>query len=404
MTLSTAGIRRSFGRTASSDSRCVRWRHSVPGTLRSLTMASGLFLAFLPAGCTGTPMDPPLDPISIAFEGRTERGGVITLRAEAAGVTLAPELVAWTVSPASAAEIDSVGVATLLAAGPIVVTAEADGERTATLSIDIAIPPTVVFDRLTDGNRDIWRVALDGGELTRLTTHAADDSDPSAVGDHIVFVSYRDGNAELYATTLEGGVERRLTTRGSADLSPALSPGGDRVAFTNNGSGVSKVWTMPFAGGAGAVTMPGRTSATDIHASPDWHPAGGILAFVSTLPGSADILAVALPDVTIEPLVTGSRAEVEPAWSPDGDRVAFVSNRDGDTELYLLTLSSGEIVRLTNRPGGDSQPAWLPDGRIVYTSTEGGSTRLRWLDPDAPEEVHDVPTGGTGASHPSGVL
>ena len=41
---------------------------------------------------------------------------------------------------------------------------------------------------------------------------------------------------------------------------------------------------------------------------------------------------------------------------------------------------------------------------IDLLSEEGGTTSLRWLDPARPERTYEVPAGGPGAAHPSGVL
>lgn len=363
-----------------------------------------VLLALATSACERSPTENlPGGPLEISLAGRAERGSTIALSVRAGGVPLAATELVWSVSPADAAQLDADGTGKLLHAGEVVFTASVDG-RTATLTVIVAVPPAVIFDRMVEGNRDLWKVALDGGELTRLTTDPGDDSDPSVIAGNIAFVSYRDGNAEIYTTTLAGGSERRLTTRSGADLSPALSRDGTRVAFTSDASGVSKVWMLSLEAGDAEAVIPDRDSATDVHASPDWGAEAGTLAFVSTLAGSADILSVTVPGGTPAPLVTGPSAEVEPAWSPSGDRVVFVSNRDGDTELYLFTVATEAVARLTQRTGSDSHPAWLADGRIVYTATDAGTTSLRWLDPAAPEQSFEIPVGGPGAAHPTGVL
>src|SRR5690606_31015177 len=134
-------------------------------------------------------------------------------------------------------------------AGSIRVTAEA-GELAGAVELDVAVPPMILFDMVVDGNRDLYRGALDGRDLERLTTHPAADYDPTIAGDLVVFVSERDGNKELYSLTLGGGAEQRLTHTAISDVYPALSPDGKRLAFAR-GSGLTRLLVAaPDASGA----------------------------------------------------------------------------------------------------------------------------------------------------------
>ena len=273
-------------------------------------------------------------------------------------------------------------------------------------TITVATPPTIVFDLLRDGNRDIYRAALDGGDLARLTTDPGDDGDPTAVGDRVVFVSYRDGNGELYATSLSGGAPTRLTFTDVAEAGPALSRDGAWLAYTRSDGGVPKLWVSLSNGGAAARVTGSFGFPGSIEASPSWAPSGGRLAFVSTSEGTADLFTYTVSTGAFAPLVpdSASRAEVEPAWSPDGAWVAFATDRPGDTEIYLLEVATGELRRLTNRPDSDGQPTWVPDGRLVYVAWTGGAPGLRWLDPQVPSEIHDIDVGPGEPRHPAGVL
>src|SRR6266566_7889058 len=90
-------------------------------------------------------------------------------------------------------------------------------------------PPTIVFDWLRNGNRDIYRAALDGKDTVRLTSDPGDDQHPTERAGTVVFTSYRDGNGELYAVPATGGAERRLTTSTEFnETQPALSPDGTK--------------------------------------------------------------------------------------------------------------------------------------------------------------------------------
>jgi TolB protein len=331
--------------------------------------------------------------------GRVERGSTIGVSVSNGTATVPLSQLAVSFSPAGAAEVvgDSVH---LLKAGSLTVTVT-QGGRTGSATVDVAAPPTVVFDRLLAGNRDIWRVDLDGQNLTQLTTNAGDDQQPTAAKGTVVFVSYRAGNAELYSVPLAGGSDTRLTSTAKDEGTPAFSRDGTKLAYSYTPTDVSKIFTATATAGSPQQQEPG-TGAEVIEVSPTWSPTGA-LAFVSTANGTADIFtSTGQGQQTL--LVGGPNAEVEPSWSPDGANVAFVSNRTGTVEIFLVNVASKAVTQLTSGAGTKSEPSWTPDGRLVYLETQGSTTRLRWIDPAAPAVVHLIDTGTGTVGHPSAVV
>jgi len=333
----------------------------------------------------------------LSTTGRLERGAEVQFGLTGDGADLPLADVTWRFEPAGAVEVLAPGRIRLRQAGEVTVTVEYVG-LTVAHSFNVAVPPMVIFDRQVGGTRGLWQVALDGEDLTQLTDGPADDVNPSQAAGEIVFVSYRDGNAEIYALSTTGGAPRRLTSTADVERAPAISSDGTRIAYIREVGGLAKLWSMTVTGENQAQLVDGV--AGEIHASPAWRPGSGDLAYVSTAGGNADIyLRTAAGEIT--PLITGPKAEVEPAWDPTGERLAFVSNRDGDTELYLYDTRTQGITRLTQRTATDAQPTWLPDGRIVYVASVGGTPVLRWLDPEEPAQVYDIPTGGGEVGNPT---
>ena len=345
----------------------------------------------------------PAGDIVIEAEGRIERSSVVSLRASLDGNPLAHSLVVWTVEPADAVELLRDGRARLLVAGSVTIRAAASGAA-GSLTLDVAPPPTIVFDLLVDDNRDIYRAALDGQDLVRLTDHPGDDRDPTVAGGTVVFVSYRDGNGELYAVPLVGGTAQRLTTTEANEADPALSPDGARLAYTRSDGGVAKLWLAAADGGGGARITTQFGFAGSIEASPGWAPTSDRLVFVSTSAGSADLFTYDMASGRFALLVSdsASSAEVEPAWSHDGKWVAFASNRPGATELYLLEVATGALTRLTGREDTDAQPGWVSDNRLVYVAWVDGLAQLRWLDPQEPAAVFEIAVNLGEPRHPTG--
>jgi hypothetical protein len=363
----------------------------------SRRLAAPMLLAALLAGCGegggGGPTPPVPTELALASTGRLERAGLVTVSVTADGQTVAPSAVTLTVNPAGAAQVVDGGTLRLLAVGELEVRAST-GSRSGALKLTVAAPPTVVFDMAVGGNRDIYKVALDGGDLTRLTQNAGDDRDPTVGGGTVTFVTFRHGNGELYSLPLAGGAETRVTNSTRSESAPALSADGQRLAYATDPSGVAKLWTSLSSGSGAAQAAPNFGFGGSPETSPSWAPTGSRLAFVGTATGTADIYQLTLGG---EPqmLAGGTAAEVDPAWSADGQWVAFASTREGDPAIFVVRVSDGAVTRLSTRAGTEAEPAWTKDGRLVYTEfLASGETRLVWIDPAAPQTVNAIPVQG----------
>lgn len=257
--------------------------------------------------------------------------------------------------------------------------------------------PLVVFDLSAGGNRDVYRVAMDGSDLLRLTTSAGDDRNPAASRGTVVFSTFRHGRSDLYSIPLAGGTETQLTsTTGASEGDPAVSPDGLRLAFTSDATlGVAKVWTAsPDGTGATRATPASFGSDAGPEGGPAWAPTGHRLALVGTGSGSADVFDFTLGGFPAL-LRGGSTAEVDPAWSPDGTRLVYTSNVTGAGDLYMLRLSDGQVTRLTTGATAESYATWTSNGLIVYLAfLSSGATELRWLNPDVPGSGGAIPVSG----------
>lgn len=397
-------------------------RRGPLAVISALALAAGL----VGAGCDSDPTNPGApdpDPgagpsLVVEASGRQERGMRLLLTlvdTTAAGIETLGEAPVWSVEPAGAVEFlqvndggsdtdagsgagagtgEALGAieARLLRAGPVTITGEV-GDLSGQLTLDVAAPPTVVFEMVRDGNRDIYRAALDGGDLVRLTSGKHDNRTPTVAGDRVVFVSYRDGNGELYSVPLAGGEESRLTQTPSNEGDPALSPDGNRLAFTTPVSGVPKLWTAAADASGAARAAPELGFSGSLEVAPSWAPDGKRLVFVSTARGTSDLFLFTPATGAVDLLLGTDAPEVEPAWSPDGEWIAFTSAREGRTGLYRIRVGTDEVEQLTDRAETDARPAWLGDGRLVYVARVDGATRLRWLDPEAPDVVYEIPVG-----------
>jgi len=99
----------------------------------------------------------------------------------------------------------------------------------------------IVFNSVVAGNRDIYRMNVDGSNVVRLTSDPDWDTQPVLSMDKskVAFTSYRNGanNGDIYTVHSDGSTETRLTSTTDDDEYPAFSPDGTKIAFTRYAPG-----------------------------------------------------------------------------------------------------------------------------------------------------------------------
>jgi dipeptidyl aminopeptidase/acylaminoacyl peptidase len=160
----------------------------------------------------------------------------------------------------------------------------------------------------------------------KITPYAADDGQEIAglrwLPDASVLVYVRGGSAnptsnpkgvsqEIWLAAMDCAAPRKIGEGSEA----AVSPNGDRIAFTHGG----QIWWAPVARGAGP-------------------PA---------------------------PVFQSRGACSRPGWSPDGARLAFTSDRGDHSLIGVYNLSAATLRYLDPSTDNDSNPEWSPDSRSL---------------------------------------
>jgi Tol biopolymer transport system component len=203
----------------------------------------------------------------------------------------------------------------------------------------------------------------------------------------IFFNSNQHGNAEIYSINPDGSGETRLTNNPASDTEPAVSPNGDRIAFSSDrddGDGLRDrdIYVMNAADGREVDQI---TSGPADEEHPAFTPDGEGIVYVSDAGfGDFDIYLRAgagdfrlLTQEIFDPMDPHQPDDEHPAPTPTANRIAFESNRAGNENVHIQPLYPSDGFRITNDPADDEAPNWSPDGeRIVFTSDRSNDAGL----------------------------
>jgi TolB protein len=117
---------------------------------------------------------------------------------------------------------------------------------------------------------DIWAMHADGSHQRQLTSNPFADSHPawSPDGKQIAFQRVHDGNTDVFVITVATRSVRRITTDAAFDGDPTWNPNG-RIAFVSTRSGNREIWSILPNGTGLALVL--RHKGPDI--DPAWAPA-----------------------------------------------------------------------------------------------------------------------------------
>ena len=248
----------------------------------------------------------------------------------------------------------------------------------------------LAFVRATSGStNDLYLLALAGGEPRRLTFDGLviPGLAWTADGREIVFASKRGGGpTRLWRVPAGGGTPERVEGVGHDVLAPAVSPRGDRLAYTEARNDTN-IWRIDLEQTERTASPEALVASTFWDHGPDYSPDARQIAFASNRSGGDGIWVCesdgSKPRLLYDagPYVTGT-----PRWSPDGAWIAFDSRSSapgtaGDPDIYLIRPEGGPARRLTADPAVDVAPSWSRDGRWIYfASNRDGATQV-WKAP-----------------------
>jgi Tol biopolymer transport system component len=264
----------------------------------------------------------------------------------------------------------AIGVAAAVVAGAVLVPAEPVRSEPAA--------PAIVFAR----GAELFAISFDGTRTVRLTRTRVGENAPAVSPDGST-IAFARGDGGISVLNVDGS-GRRIVTRGP-DGGPAWSPDGKSIYFVRDhpgygGETCGAIFRIASTGGqAYQVTRSGLHSHLDPAVSPD----GQRVAFTDWNYCSGGVASPRLRVVDVAGRPTGDLARLRrndywpgpehssPAWSPDGRHLAFLRNsdltvagRDG-SGAHRVARGYGQLVYRA--------PAWSPDGSWIAFARYTGS-------------------------------
>jgi eukaryotic-like serine/threonine-protein kinase len=263
--------------------------------------------------------------------------------------------------------------------------AQTDGDATPYFSPD---GQQVAFIRwVTSSVSDIYLAPSAGGEPKRLTFDKANTRGLAWApeGNEIIFASQRRGVSSLWRVSARGGEPELVEAIGASAQYPAISPRGDRLAFTRSINDTNIYRTDLTAAASRRSSGTQFIASTLEDDSPQYSPDGKSIVFGSTRSGSPEIWLCDSEGGRLRQLTNlGGPLVGTPRWSPDSRQVAFDSRSEGNADIYVISVEGGAARRLTTEAAEDVVPSWSNDGRWIYFCSNRGGER----------EIYKIPAQG----------
>lgn len=250
----------------------------------------------------------------------------------------------------------------------------------------------LLFTRFDSGYNDgpaaLFLLDLATGQVARLTP--AEDQDNvnlpgsawNPANNRIVFASDRMEADDLWRIAPDGSDFSRITHHDGIPwyIEPSWSPDGQWIVFEASQEGesedgsVGKIWKVR-TDGSGLTPLTSDPAFDD--RQPNWSPTGDrILYQRRELPdGQWDIYTIDLQSSDLRNLTANPASDTDASWSPDGQWIVVSSDYGGlpVPNIFIYPLRGGAPLRLTTMATHeDGAPSWSPDGNWIAFESHPG--------------------------------
>ena len=222
----------------------------------------------------------------------------------------------------------------------------------------------LAFDTDRLGNFDIFKMPLDSGTPTQITTHPADDFTPawSPNGEQLAFHSFRNGNRDVYVVSADGGSLQQVTFEPHQERFQHWSQDGRQIVFHSDKTGRQDLYIVSREEDSG-WGVPRRLTHDD-GTHPRWSPDGRLIAYISIADSSLRVISPQAGDPRV--LVHSEDPATLPVpgfvdWSSDSRTVYYKAFDDKHRSSFWSVPASGGKPRLLVQFDDPSRPSNRPE-------------------------------------------
>ena len=183
----------------------------------------------------------------------------------------------------------------------------------------------------------------------------------SASGELIYMTLSFKGNADIYEMQLGSGKMRNVTSHYADDVDPSINRDGSLMTFLSNRPGRAHIYTMDPANpdkGVKRISFVGQ-----FNAAPRFAPDGKEIVFSSWVDAGFDLYRIASDGNNLVRLTKDFGSNEEAVYSPDGEFIVFTSKRvisqsKAVQDIYIMNRDGEILGQLTQNFGRCYSPQW----------------------------------------------
>lgn len=174
-----------------------------------------------------------------------------------------------------------------------------------------------------------------------------------------------------------GGIPLRLLFFGPLGEHFAMSPRGDRLAYSNVSSD-DDIWQLNIRERKSPIRL---IASTGRDLAPQFSPDGARIAFLSDRTGYLAVWVSNRNGSNASELAPAAATNV-PQWSPNGQQIAYTCRAGAAQEDICVNNAEGGAPRqLTSDQTREILPSWSRDGRWLYFASDRSGTFQTWKVP-----------------------